>query len=49
MFQQMQQQGQPENVPPQEPIDNTVEVDNTQESPTPELDAQTSKFSAINR
>ena len=48
MFDQMQQQQQG-GVPPQEPIDNTYDADTSQESPTPELDAQVDKYSNINK
>lgn len=44
LFNQMQQaQG---GAPAAEPIDNTVEVDNQQESPTPQLDSEVEKYSS---
>jgi hypothetical protein len=43
-FQQMQQQQQSGGMIPQPPVDNTVENDTAQESPTPQLDASVEKF-----
>jgi hypothetical protein len=45
MFNQMQQ-GQQGGAPAAEPIDNTVEIDNQQESPTPQLDSEVEKYSS---
>jgi hypothetical protein len=47
-FEQMQQQ-QNGGMIPQPPVDNTIENDNQQESPTPQLDSQVDRYSNINR
>jgi hypothetical protein len=48
-YEQMQQQ-QSGGMIPQPPVDNTVENDTAQESPTPELDSAVERFSgSINR
>ena len=48
-YEQMQQQ-QSGGMISQPPVDNTVENDTAQESPTPELDSEVERFSgSINR
>jgi hypothetical protein len=47
-FEQMQQQ-QNGGMIPQPPVDNTVENDGQQESPTPQLDSEVENYSGINR
>ena len=47
-YEQMQQ-AQQGGMIPQPPVDNVTESDSTQESPTPQLDADVEKYSGINR
>jgi hypothetical protein len=47
-FEQMQQQ-QNGGMVPQPPMDNTVENDTQQESPTPDLDSEVENYSGINK
>ena len=46
MFQQMQQGQMGGGMAPQEPIDNTYDNDESQESPTPQLDTEVEKYSS---
>ena len=47
-FQQAQQMQNGAMQQPQEPVDNTIEQDENQESATPQLDAEVEKYSGIN-
>jgi hypothetical protein len=47
-YEQMQQ-AQQGGMVPQPPVDNVTENEDTQESPTPQLDADVEKYSGINR
>ncbi len=52
MFDQMQQAqngGMMQQEPTSPPVDNTYEADDSQESPTPQLDAEFNKYSSINK